>query len=103
MESEEKAQKERMKIKHEELLKRREIIEQNVEKRKQLIHSRSQSSDRNPNLFKLSESKPLFIKFEEEYKSKILLPELNKSKEVLRKRKEYMKQITNDELIQHEK
>lgn len=102
-EDEERTKNERMKLKHEELLKRREIIEQNLQKRKELLHSRHQSVDESHNRLMLSESKPLFIKFEENYKNNHLLPELDRGREILKKRKEYMKQITNSELIEHEK
>lgn len=103
LDDEEKAKNERMKAKHEELVKRREMIEHNIEERKKLRDTRNQSVDEYHHRMMLSESKPLFIKYEENYKNNILLPELDRGKEILKKRKEYMKQITNLELVKHER
>ena len=81
---------------------RAEILEK-IEKKKDLGHSHNTSMDTEHKAFKYSQSKPLFKRLEAEYKQNILLPELNKSKEVLIQRHEYMHPIHHTELIKHER
>lgn len=81
---------------------RAEILEK-LEKKKELGHSHNTSLDTEHRAFKYSQSKPLFKKLEADFKQKILLPELNKSKEVLIQRHEYMKPIPHTDLVKHER
>ena len=81
----------------------RERIEKRIQSRKELIRSRNQSSSNDPKLISISFTKPLYKKLEDDYKSKILLPELDRNKEILKKRKEYMKPVTYSDIASHEK
>lgn len=103
MEKEELLKKQRMQIKNQELVKRREVIEQRIHSRKELIRSRNQSTHDDPKLISISFNKPLFQKLEDDYKNKILLPELDRSREILKQRKEYMKPVTYTDIVSHKK
>lgn len=51
----------------------------------------------------LPKSKPLFKKLQREFQRNVLLPELERTNEVLKQRKEYMKPVTRNDLLRHER
>lgn len=102
MEEQEKLQRERQEAKHKELVKRREEIETKLKQKKDMHHSRNLSAKKKSPSARTSVAKPLYHKLETEYKEKIVLPELDRSKEVLKRRKEYMKRVEHSELVEHE-
>lgn len=85
LEIDEKRQNERRELKEKELKMRREQILERLEKKKK--QSLNASIEVDTRSIRQSKSKPLFKKLEKEYKKHVLLPELNKSKEILNERK----------------
>lgn len=72
----------------------REEILQKLEKKKSMLrNSRAESEESKRKYVQKSQSRPMFEKLESDYREKILLPELNKSKEILKERKDFMKPI----------